>query len=108
MPRVLIVSNRLPVTVRASADCVVERCSGGLATGLKSVHEDGGGQWIGWPGSRRDVPADQEGALDQQLAALLPTAMSFHVGPGPSRARLRLRSTEDVRAMLEALARSPS
>ncbi len=71
MSRVLIVSNRLPVTVRVSADgVVVERSSGGLATGLKSVHEDGGGLWIGWPGSRRDVPADQQGALDEQLAAL--------------------------------------
>jgi len=52
MNRVLIVSNRLPITVRAGAEgVVVERSSGGLATGLKSVHEDGGGAWIGWPGS---------------------------------------------------------
>ena len=58
MSRVLIVSNRLPITVRADAASVaVERSSGGLATGLTSVHEQGGCLWIGWPGSRRASPS---------------------------------------------------
>ena len=29
--------------------------SGGLATGLKSVHEDGDSLWIGWPGVSDDL-----------------------------------------------------
>ncbi len=79
MSRVLIVSNRLPITVRTGADgVVVERSSGGLATGLKSVHEDGGGAWIGWPGSTGALTDAQRLALDERFAALrvVPVALS--------------------------------
>ena len=71
MSRVLIVSNRLPVTVRAGGEdgFVVER-SGGLATGLKSVHEGSHGLWIGWPGPRSGLSAQQRAALDERFAAL--------------------------------------
>ena len=49
--RLLIVSNRLPMTMRVQQGAVrVQRSSGGLATGLRGVHEDTGGIWIGWPG----------------------------------------------------------
>jgi trehalose 6-phosphate synthase/phosphatase len=50
-PRVLIVSNRLPVTV-TSVDGVLHATpsAGGLATGLRGHHERSGGLWIGWPG----------------------------------------------------------
>ena len=49
--RVLIVSNRLPVTV-TSVDGVLHATpsTGGLATGLRGHHERSGGLWIGWPG----------------------------------------------------------
>ncbi len=71
MSRVLIVSNRLPVTVVANADGVrVERSAGGLATGLKSVHEEGDGLWVGWPGARSELPEAQRSALDARFAAL--------------------------------------
>ena len=51
MPRVLIVANRLPVTVRATeAGVEVQRSAGGLATGLLRPHEQSGGLWIGWSG----------------------------------------------------------
>ena len=79
MSRVLIVSNRLPITLGVSAEgFTVERSSGGLATGLKPVHEAGGGLWIGWPGSRRAVPAASQALLDERLAALqvVPVALS--------------------------------
>lgn len=79
MSRVLIVSNRLPITLRVTDDgFVVERSSGGLATGLKSVHEGSGGLWIGWPGSRKAVPEASQGALDERLASLqvVPVALS--------------------------------
>ena len=51
MARVIVVSNRLPVTVKQTATGPeLTRSSGGLATGLKSVHEQRGGLWVGWPG----------------------------------------------------------
>lgn len=49
--RLLIVSNRLPITMRRRESGLhVERSSGGLATGLRAPHERSGGYWIGWPG----------------------------------------------------------
>jgi trehalose 6-phosphate synthase/phosphatase len=49
--RLLIVSNRLPITVRRGKDGMrVERSTGGLATGLRAPHERSNGYWIGWPG----------------------------------------------------------
>jgi trehalose 6-phosphate synthase/phosphatase len=49
--RLLIVSNRLPVTARpADGELRLFRSSGGLANGLRPWHEDSGGIWIGWPG----------------------------------------------------------
>jgi trehalose 6-phosphate synthase/phosphatase len=68
--RLLIVSNRLPMTMRVQDGTVqVQRSSGGLATGLRGVHEDSGGIWIGWPG----LSVEQAGGLwpemQRQLAA---------------------------------------
>jgi trehalose 6-phosphate synthase/phosphatase len=67
--RVLIVSNRLPVTVRpGDQGFEIEPSSGGLATGLRSPHEQGSGWWIGWPGLGEPLSeADQE-ALTGRLA----------------------------------------
>ncbi|MFZ5471731.1 MAG: bifunctional alpha,alpha-trehalose-phosphate synthase (UDP-forming)/trehalose-phosphatase [Myxococcota bacterium] len=79
MARVLIVSNRLPVTVKVSAGEVqVERSSGGLATGLKGPHEKSGGLWIGWPGLTQPLPEPQKARLDQRLADLevVPVSLS--------------------------------
>ena len=51
------------------------------------------------------VAALGDDVTDEDLfAALPPTGLSFHVGTAPSRARLRLRSPEDVRELLETLA----
>src|SRR5262245_63980969 len=51
MNRLLLVSNRLPVTLTVGPRGVqVERSVGGLATGLRESHERSGGLWIGWPG----------------------------------------------------------
>ena len=50
------------------------------------------------------VVAFGDDVTDEDLfAALPPAALSFHVGPAPSRARLRLRSVNDVRAILMKL-----
>jgi trehalose 6-phosphate synthase/phosphatase len=49
--RTLIVSNRLPVTARmVGGEVCLQPSDGGLATGLRSVHEHHEGLWIGWSG----------------------------------------------------------
>ena len=54
--RLLIVANRLPVTVtRDGDDFDIQRSAGGLATGLSGPHEQSGGVWLGWPG----VPSEE-------------------------------------------------
>ena len=53
MPKNIIVSNRLPVQVENKNQVwTFTPTSGGLATGLKSVHEEGDSLWIGWPGNQ--------------------------------------------------------
>ena len=70
MSRLLIVANRLPVTVRATEGGVeVQRSAGGLATGLMRPHEQSDGLWIGWAGAS-DLDPAQQAALDRELAAM--------------------------------------
>lgn len=56
MARLLIVSNRLPVSVRKKGDSLgLQPSVGGLATGLSSLLEKSyKGIWIGWPGVSRE------------------------------------------------------
>lgn len=68
MNRVLIVSNRLPVTVRINGNGpTVEPSSGGLATGVSEPHRKSGGLWIGWPGETHSLKRAQRRALDAEL-----------------------------------------
>ncbi len=54
MGRLLIVSNRLPVTVhRRRGRLHYEPSAGGLATGLSSFYKTSDSLWIGWPGVER-------------------------------------------------------
>lgn len=53
--RILIVSNRLPVTLnRARNGFDVQPSSGGLVSALLPVFQDNGGIWVGWPGTDCD------------------------------------------------------
>ena len=71
MSRVLIVSNRLPVTVRADADGVdVQPSVGGVATGLLGPHARSGGLWIGWPGLVEPLPEKDAAVLAERLQAM--------------------------------------
>lgn len=58
MGKTIIVSNRLPLQIKIENDELdVTPSVGGLATGLKSFHREGGSVWIGWTGvSAEDVP----------------------------------------------------
>ncbi|MFL5473653.1 MAG: hypothetical protein ACJ8AM_14970, partial [Gemmatimonadales bacterium] len=70
MPRVIIVANRLPVTVSPTDTGVeVQKSTGGLATGLLRPHEQSGGVWIGWSGStQEDLSEQQRKELEQKLS----------------------------------------
>lgn len=51
MSRLMIVSNRLPVTIqKRGRDLHVSQSLGGLATGLGSIYSDHNATWLGWPG----------------------------------------------------------
>jgi trehalose 6-phosphate synthase/phosphatase len=71
MSRLLIVANRLPVTVKVTETGVdVQRSAGGLATGLQGPHEQSDGLWIGWSGAAEELPAERQAELDAQLTAM--------------------------------------
>lgn len=71
MGRLLIVSNRLPVTVKLDrGDFTITRSSGGLATGLRGPHEQSDSLWIGWPGDVSRFDASQRARLDARLSEL--------------------------------------
>jgi trehalose 6-phosphate synthase/phosphatase len=58
--RLLVVSNRLPVTLRRSGDqWRTERSAGGLATAMNPILKQSGGAWIGWPGEAVDERDEQ-------------------------------------------------
>jgi trehalose 6-phosphate synthase/phosphatase len=53
--RIIVVSNRLPVTVRKSGgEIKLEASIGGLATGMKSAVAGSDSLWVGWPGYAGD------------------------------------------------------
>jgi trehalose 6-phosphate synthase/phosphatase len=59
MPKLIIVSNRLPVTVVAQkGQLEFKESAGGLATGMSSYYQERNALWIGWPGQipRRQQP----------------------------------------------------
>jgi trehalose 6-phosphate synthase/phosphatase len=66
--RVLIVSNRLPVSVRwRSHGAEVVDSVGGLATGLKSLVRQEHVRWIGWPGQVPRGSASDVATVDARL-----------------------------------------
>ncbi|MCO4822428.1 MAG: bifunctional alpha,alpha-trehalose-phosphate synthase (UDP-forming)/trehalose-phosphatase [Flavobacteriaceae bacterium] len=51
MNKTIIVSNRLPLQVKIHENTLeITPSVGGLATGMKSVHAEGNGIWVGWSG----------------------------------------------------------
>ncbi|MDB4928148.1 MAG: Alpha,alpha-trehalose-phosphate synthase, partial [Myxococcaceae bacterium] len=79
MSRLLIASNRLPVTFHVEGDRVdVAPSAGGLATALRGPHERGDGLWFGWPGELAEATPAQRAEVDAELAArrLVPIDLS--------------------------------
>src|SRR3989442_4856197 len=68
MPRLIIVSNRLPLSLtREGGEVRLEQSAGGLATGLTGPHERLGGLWVGWPGSSEALSEDERARIARQL-----------------------------------------
>ncbi|HSB55509.1 MAG TPA: hypothetical protein VLD58_14210, partial [Gemmatimonadales bacterium] len=66
----IVVSNRLPVTVRHGPDGVVlSESVGGVATGMRSVMATTGDTWIGWPGPTDQLTPPEAETADRLLAA---------------------------------------
>ena len=65
--RLLLVSNRLPITIRRSESGNYEfsMSSGGLVTGLSGLSKTTTFQWYGWPGL--EVPEDEIKTVTQRL-----------------------------------------
>jgi trehalose 6-phosphate synthase/phosphatase len=77
--RIVVVSNRLPVTIEESPNGLRLRpSSGGLVTALRPLLNDSAGIWIGWTGT--DASPEVERALEEQSQrsnfALKPVFMS--------------------------------
>ncbi|MCG9792813.1 bifunctional alpha,alpha-trehalose-phosphate synthase (UDP-forming)/trehalose-phosphatase [Flavobacterium algicola] len=70
MNKTVIVSNRLPVDLKYIENTLVVKSStGGLATGMKSVHSEGNGIWVGWSGLAEENMNDaQKVEVDNALA----------------------------------------
>lgn len=61
MGKIIFVSNRLPITVKKQdGELSYNESIGGLATGLKSYHQQGGSLWAGWPGIASDELIEEE------------------------------------------------
>jgi trehalose 6-phosphate synthase/phosphatase len=71
MPRLILVSNRLPVTVATKGDGVdVVASAGGLATGLRGHHDKSDSLWVGWPGETAGWDDAHKAALETKLDEL--------------------------------------
>lgn len=61
MARLIIISNRLPITInREEGELVYYPSTGGLATGLASLDDSWNKIWIGWPGHEIEDEWEQE------------------------------------------------
>src|SRR5258706_2536203 len=70
MDRLILVSNRLPVSIAVKEGrVVVSPSAGGVATGLRGPHERSTGVWIGWPGDVSQLSSRQRSSLERELAA---------------------------------------
>ena len=70
MPRLLIISNRLPVSItEENGELTLTPSAGGLATGLNSLNTEHEVRWIGWPGITTSKKEKQQ-AIAEKLEEL--------------------------------------
>jgi len=69
MARVILVSNRLPVTPKLERNrLTIEPSPGGLATGLRTLHAQSDVVWIGSPGDVSRLSTEQRRQLDDAIS----------------------------------------
>jgi len=80
MPRLLILANRLPVTLSSTdGEVSIVPSTGGLATALRALHERNEALWIGWPGDASSLPEPQRSAVAARLREM--RAVAIHLDP---------------------------
>ena len=79
MPRLIIISNRLPITIdKKDGGLFYYPSAGGLATGLQSLDTDMEKIWIGWPGQEiNDDKEQQKVKADLSKEGLIPVFLSL-------------------------------
>jgi trehalose 6-phosphate synthase/phosphatase len=66
----IVVSNRLPVTIRHGPEGpTLSESVGGVATGLRGIQQGSGGAWIGWPGPTEQLDPRAMAEADRLLHA---------------------------------------
>src|ERR1700746_3067916 len=88
--RLIVVSNRLPLTLRKTeGGWTTERSSGGLANAMNPLLRKTGGDWIGWAGTDSEEDEEERHAIlrswkdsDHCIAIDLPaeTGLRFYEG----------------------------
>ncbi len=70
MQRIILVSNRLPVTVeKRKGELHYHHSAGGLATGLNSIYVKDNSLWIGWPGiNHENITTEEKNQIQDSLA----------------------------------------
>ena len=77
MSRLVIISNRLPITIDSKAgELIYYPSAGGLATGLSSLDRNLEKVWIGWPGTAIDPGREKEVRQDLASKDLFPVFLS--------------------------------
>lgn len=78
MPRLIIISNRLPVTIdKKKGELFYYPSAGGLATGLNSLDTKLERFWIGWPGQEiNDLKEQEKVTNDLRKEGLIPVFLS--------------------------------
>jgi trehalose 6-phosphate synthase/phosphatase len=79
MSRLLLVSNRLPVSIQTKDHQVqITPSVGGLATGLQGPHQRMNGLWLGWPGELSRIPVESHAEIARRLAELRLVPLMAH------------------------------
>ena len=81
MSKTIIVSNRLPLDLSINDDELnIKHSIGGLATGLKSVHEEGESIWIGWSGlTEEEMNEKNTNQVEKELSKARCVGVSLNV-----------------------------
>jgi len=84
MSKTIIVSNRLPISIKKDEEGNLEYIpsSGGLATGLGSIYKKGNNLWLGWPGTfftkEKNKEAVTENLHKENMAPVFLTEDDIH------------------------------